>query len=99
MRRTAPAPGPAEPAPPAGRPERQRGKPVNAVLEAALADLAGHPDSSAKEIGTRIGADSRVVYRVLRSAAFQGLCQSRRRGSGGPWLWELPGCTACTGKQ
>ena len=70
---------------------------MSSLLQAALADLTEHPDSSAAAIAKRIGSDSRAVYGVLHNAAFKGLCQSWRPG-GGPWLWELPGCTACQDK-
>lgn len=65
------------------------------LLEAALADLAKYPDSSAREIGQRVGASDREIFRVLDRAAYDGRCQRWKRAGNGPWLWELPGCTAC----
>lgn len=63
------------------------------LLDRALADLGRHPDSSAREIAQRIGADDRRVFAVLDAAAYDGVCQRwHRGGSGGPWLWEIPPC-------
>jgi hypothetical protein len=68
------------------------------LLERCLTDLAEHPDSSAKDIAKRLGANDRRVFAVLDHAAYSGKCQRwRKSASGGPWLWELPGCTACEG--
>ena len=68
------------------------------LLARALADLAEHPDSSAREIARRLDANDRDVFHVLDNAAYQGVCQ-RWRGRSGPWRWELPGCTACRDEE
>ena len=59
------------------------------LLGAALIDLAGHPDSSAREIGRRIGANDRDVFRELDRAAYSGQCQ-RWQNPGQAWRWEIP---------
>jgi hypothetical protein len=58
------------------------------ILGRALADLADHPESSAREIARRLGIrDDRLVFKVLDNAAYDGRCQ-RSRTSSGPWRWE-----------
>lgn len=66
---------------------------MSSFLDRALADLAEHPDSSAREIARRIGVGDRLVFAVLDRAAYDGRCQRwHPGGSGGPWLWEVPPC-------
>jgi hypothetical protein len=65
---------------------------VRPLLERALDDLAEHPDSSAREIGRRIGIDSRRVFAVLDRAAYDGRCQRWMRAGASVWLWEVPPC-------
>ena len=66
---------------------------MSSVLARALADLAEHPDSSARDIGRRIGVNDRHVFAVLDAAAYDGKCQRWHPGGrGGAWLWEIPPC-------
>jgi hypothetical protein len=71
---------------------------TGSLLERALADLAEHPNSSAREIARRLNDDGthhgqRIsghdVFGVLDKAAYHGTCQRSRTGNG-PWLWEIP---------
>ncbi len=64
------------------------------ILERALADLAEHPDSSARDIAKRLGVNDRTVFGALDNAAYDGKCQRWHPtgGTGGPWLWEIPPC-------
>jgi hypothetical protein len=67
-----------------------------ATIDLALADLAQHPDSSAREIGNRIGRSASDVFNALDRAAYQGLCQRwRDSGPGWTWFWELPVAHDC----
>jgi hypothetical protein len=59
------------------------------LLKRALADLAEHPDSTAKEIGQRLGINDRRVFAVLDHAAYDGRCQ-RWRGNRSAWIWQIP---------
>lgn len=62
---------------------------TDGILDRALADLAEHPESSAREIAQRLGiSDDRWVFKVLDNAAYEGRCQRSREGTGGPWRWE-----------
>ena len=63
------------------------------LLSRCLADLAEHPDSTAREIARRIGErNDRNVWRVLNEAAYDGLCQRWRPGNPrSAWRWEIPG--------
>lgn len=65
---------------------------ITSLLESALADLAAHPDSSARQIGRRIGVDDRAVFAVLDRAAYDGKCQRWKPGRASAWLWEIPPC-------
>lgn len=65
------------------------GTPVSEHLRRLLADVAAHPDTSAREIAQRVGGSDRDVFRTLNNAAYSGLCQCSR-ASNGPWLWEIP---------
>jgi hypothetical protein len=47
-------------------------------LERVLADLAAHPDSTAREIGQRLGMNDRRVFKALDNAAYDGWCQRWR---------------------
>ncbi len=67
---------------------------MSEVLERALADLAEHPNSSAREISRRLGVlDDRRVFKALDLAAYDGKCQRTRTGNG-PWRWEIPPAAA-----
>jgi len=60
------------------------------LLDRALADLAEHPNSSAREISRRLGVlDDRRVFKALDQAAYDGKCQRTRTGNR-PWRWEIP---------
>jgi hypothetical protein len=60
-------------------------------LETVLADLAEHPNSTAHEIGERVGMKSRRVWHLLDHAAYDGKCQRWHDGtSGSAWKWEIP---------
>lgn len=60
------------------------------VLARVLADLAEHPDSSARDIAGRIGESYAEVFRELDNAAYKGLCHRWRSGRSGAWLWDVP---------
>ncbi len=63
---------------------------MSELLDRALADLAEHPHSSAREISRRLGVlDDRRVFKALDSAAYDGKCQRTRTGNE-PWRWEIP---------
>lgn len=57
---------------------------------AILADLAGHPASSARQVARRLGMNDRDVYRVLKAAEASGRCRRHRETPSAPWLWEVP---------
>lgn len=65
---------------------------MSELLERALADLAAHPNSTAREIAMRIGVrDDRAVFAVLDRAAYDGKCQRWNSGTSSAWRWEIPG--------
>lgn len=60
-------------------------------LEQVLADLIEHPDSTAREIGMRLGMNDRWIFKLLDNAAYDGKCQRWRYSQvGQPWRWEVP---------
>jgi len=59
------------------------------LLSRCLADLAAHPDSTAREIGRRLDLPPRDVFRALDRGAYTGRCQ-RWRNPGQAWRWEIP---------
>lgn len=64
---------------------------MSELLDRALKDLAAHPDSTAQEIADRLGADPRLVFRELDTAAYEGRCQRWRDGNPrSAWRWEIP---------
>jgi hypothetical protein len=72
-------------------PETMTERPAAEVLDAALAWLAGNPDSSARTVAAAIGErDDRYVFMLLDNAAYKGRCQRWRAGIGTAWLWEVP---------
>ena len=71
--------------------ELPQARPDITLLERALAWLADHLDSSARQITRAIGErDDRWVFRLLDRAAYDGRCQRWRPHPRSAWLWEVP---------